>query len=151
MHPVLNGFLGNWTIGWNATMQSGFPIDFPNAAPVEARSAKLPADERTLERWFDTSVFPKAAQASFTLRNFPTRFPDVRFLGVHNYDFSLQKEIPIRERVRIQVRADMINLMNRPYFTNIVSANVTNSGFGQINPSQNNEPRTIFIETRLTF
>jgi hypothetical protein len=151
MHPVLNGFLGNWTIGWNATMQSGFPIDFPNAAPVQARSAKLPADERTLERWIDTSVFPKAAQASFTLRNFPTRFPDVRFLGVHNYDFSLQKEIPIRERVRIQVRADMINSMNRPYFTNIVSANVTNSGFGQISPSQSNEPRTIFIETRLTF
>lgn len=151
MHPVVNGFLGNWTIGWNATMQSGFPIDFPNAAPIAARSAKLPSGERTLERWFDTSVFPTAAQASFTLRNFPTRFPDVRFMGVHNYDFSLQKEIPIKERVRIQVRADMINSMNRPYFTNLVSANVTNASFGQINPAQSNEPRTIFIETRLTF
>jgi len=152
MHPIVNGFLGNWTIGWNATMQSGFPIDFPNAAPVEARSAKLPASERTLNRWYDTSIFPNRALPAFTLRNFPTRFPDVRFMGVHNYDFSLQKEIPIKERVRIQVRADMINSMNRPFFTDVVAAqNVAATTLGQISPSQNNEPRSIFIETRLTF
>jgi hypothetical protein len=152
MHPVLNGFLGNWTFGWNITMQSGFPIDFPNAAPLVAKSAKLPASERTLSRWFDTSIFPNTAQPAFTLRNYPSRFPDVRYMGVHNYDFSLQKEIPIRERVRIQLRADVINSMNRPYFTDVVAApNVTAASFGQINPSQNNEPRTVFLETRLTF
>ncbi|HEU0119542.1 MAG TPA: TonB-dependent receptor [Bryobacteraceae bacterium] len=153
MNKIANGVFGNWTVGWNFTMQSGFPIDFPNAAPIANRSAKLPSDERTLSRWFDTSVFPNTAQPAFTLRNFPTRFPDVRFMGVHNYDMSLSKEIPIKERIRVQVRADFINSLNRPYFTDLVTnpPNVTAASFGQINPQQNNEPRTIFLEARLTF
>ncbi|MCX6622427.1 MAG: TonB-dependent receptor [Acidobacteria bacterium] len=155
MHPVLNGFLGNWTIGWNATFQSGFPIDFPNAAPLEARSAKLPASERTLERWFNTSLFPKVAgPPAYTLRNFPTRFPDVRYMDVRNFDFSILKDIPIfRERVKTQVRADITNAMNHPFFTSLVAnpPNVTAGTFGQISPSQNNEQRIIYLEFKLTF
>jgi hypothetical protein len=147
--------LGGWKLGWNWTFQSGFPIDFPNAAPLEARSAKLPADQRTLGRWFDTSLFPRVAgPAPFTLRNFPTRFPDVRFMGFANYDFSLQKNFNvIKERVRTQLRADFINSTNSPYFTQLVGnpPNVTNANFGQINPQQNNSPRNVYLEFRLFF
>jgi hypothetical protein len=155
MHPVANGLLGNWKFGWNVTVQGGFPIDFPNAAPLNARSARLPSDQRTLERWFDTSLFPRVAgPAPFTLRNFPTRFPDVRFMGVHNYDFSLLKDIPLAtERVKAQVRADFSNAFNRPFFTTLVGnpPNVTNANFGQITPEQDNQPRVIYLEFRLTF
>ncbi len=154
MHPVANGLLGNWKLGWNVTFQGGFPIDFPNAAPLEARSAKLPSEQRTLERWFDTSLFPRVAgPAPFTLRNFPSRFPDVRFQGLSNYDFSIAKDIVIRERVKTQVRADFINSFNHPYFTQLVGnpPNVTNANFGQISPQQNNAPRVIFLEFRLSF
>jgi hypothetical protein len=154
VHPVLNALLGNWRLGWNLTYQSGFPIDFPNAAPIEARSAKLPADQRSITRWFDTSLFPRVAgPAPFTLRNFPTRFPDVRFMGVINHDFSLSKDFVIRERVKTQVRADFINGFNRPYFTQLNGGapNVTSANFGQLNPAQNNSPRVIFLEFRLTF
>jgi len=154
-HPVLNGLLGSWSVGWNGTFQSGFPIDFPNAAPLAARSAKLPAEERKLERWFDTSLFPKVAgPPAYTLRNFPTRFPDVRFMDVRNIDFSILKDIPIfKERVKTQVRADITNSMNHPYFTQLVAnpPNVTAGTFGQIAPSQNNEQRIIYLEFKLTF
>ncbi len=154
MHPIANAFLGNWRLGWNATLQSGFPIDFPNAAPLEARSAKLSSDQRSLTRWFDTSLFPRTAgPAPFTLRNFPTRFPDVRFMGVANYDFSLSKDFVIKERVKTQVRADFINAFNRPYFTQLNGGapNVTSANFGQIAPAQNNSPRVVYLEFRLTF
>jgi hypothetical protein len=155
MHSVLNGVLGNWRLGWNWTFQGGFPIDFPNAAPLEARSAKLPSDERTLERWFDTSLFPRVAgPAPFALRNFPTRFPDVRYMGFQNYDFSLSKDILVfTERVRAQIRADFINSFNSPYFTALVATppNVTSANFGQIRPQQDNSPRTIYLEFRLRF
>ncbi len=154
LHPIANALLGNWRLGWNITAQSGFPIDFPNAAPLEARSAKLPVAQRSLTRWFDTSLFPRVAgPAPFTLRNFPTRFPDVRFMGVHNYDFSLSKEFVIRERIKTQVRADFINAANRPYFTQLNGGapNVTSANFGQLNPAQNNSPRVIYLEFRLTF
>lgn len=154
LHPITNGLLGNWRLGWNITAQSGFPVDFPNAAPLQARSAKLPVDQRSLTRWFDTSLFPRVAgPAPFTLRNFPTRFPDVRFMGVHNYDFSLSKEIVIRERIKTQIRADFINAFNRPYFTQLNGGtpNVTSANFGQLSPAQNNSPRVIYLEFRLTF
>jgi hypothetical protein len=155
MHPVLNGFLGNWSVGWNLTVQSGFPIDFPNAAPLEARSAKLPADQRTLERWFDTSLFPKVAgPPAYTLRNFPTRFPDVRYMDFRNFDLSVMKDLPIfKERVKTQVRADVTNFSNTPYFTALVAnpPNVTAGTFGQINPSQSNEQRIVYLEFKLTF
>jgi hypothetical protein len=154
MHPVGNALLGNWRLGWNVTYQSGFPIDFPNAAPLQAKSAKLPADQRTLDRWFDTSLFPRVAgPAPFTLRNFPTRFPDVRYMGVNNYDFSLSKDFVIFEKVKTQVRADAINAFNRPYFTSLTggSPNVTSATFGQIAPAQNNSPRVIYLEFRMTF
>ncbi len=154
-HPVVNGLLGNWSIGWNATMQSGFPLAFPNAAPLQARSAKLPASERTLERWFDTSLFPKVAgPPAYTLRNFPTRFPDVRFMAFRNIDFSILKDIPIfKERIKTQVRADVTNAMNHPYFTALVATppNVTAGTFGQLSPSQQNEQRIIYLEFKLTF
>jgi hypothetical protein len=155
MPAVVDGILGGWKFGWNWTFQSGFPIDFPNAAPLEARSAKLPEGQRTLERWFDTSLFPRVAgPAPFTLRNFPTRFPDVRYMGFRNYDFSLMKDIRIfTERVKAQVRADFINTFNSPYFTQMVGnpPNVTNANFGQINPQQNNSPRVVYLEFRMRF
>lgn len=154
-HPIVNGLLGNWTLGWNFTMQSGFPIDFPNAAPLEARSAKLPPGQRTLERWFDTSLFPKVAgPPAYTLRNFPSRFPDVRFMAFRNADFSILKNIPIfGERLKTQVRADITNSMNHPYLTALVSnpPNVTAGTFGQITPSQQNEQRIIYLEFKMTF
>jgi hypothetical protein len=151
----LNGLLGNWKLGWNWTFQGGFPIDFPNAAPLEARSAELPSDQRTLERWFDTSLFPRVAgPAPFTLRNFPTRFPDVRYMGFQNYDFSLSKDFLVfTERVKAQIRADFINSFNSPFFTTLVGnpPNVTSANFGQIRPQQDNSPRTIYLEFRLRF
>ncbi len=154
MHPVGNALLGNWRLGWNTTFQSGFPIDFPNAAPLSARSAKLGDGERSLTRWFDTSLFPRVAgPAPFTLRNFPTRFPDVRYMGVVNYDFSLSKDFVIFERVKTQIRADAINAFNKPYFTQLNGGapNVTSATFGQLSPAQNNSPRVIYLEFRLTF
>ncbi|MCS7023259.1 MAG: carboxypeptidase regulatory-like domain-containing protein [Bryobacteraceae bacterium] len=153
--PLAEGLLGGWKLGWNWTFQSGFPIDFPNAAPLEARSAKLPKNQRTLERWFDTSLFPRVAgPVPFTLRNFPSRFPDVRYMGFRNYDFSLMKDIRVfTERVTAQVRADVINTFNSPYFTQLVGnpPNVTSANFGQINPQQNNQPRVIYLEFRMRF
>ena len=88
-----------------------------------AQSAKLSDSQRdsraqkaghsqfdpSVDPWFDTSIFPTQAQAPFTLRNFPTRFPDVRSKPLNNVEFSASKEIPIRERLRWQIRADFHN------------------------------------------
>ena len=151
--PLLaNLVAGGWKLGWNVTYQSGFPIDFPNAAPIRTGSAKLPKDQRSLERSFDTSIFPRVAgPAPFTLRDFPTRFPDVRFMGVRNWDFSLSKDFRIVERVKAQFRADFINAFNTPFFTRAQSLDVANARFGQLILAQNNQSRNIFLDFKLIF
>jgi len=149
---LANLLFGGWTLGWNVTHQAGFPINFPNAAPLAARSAELPSDERSLFRWFDTSLFPTVAgPAPYTLRDFPSRFPDVRFMSFENWDLDLSKDIPIRERLKGQVRVTTINSFNHPYFTQLQNNTVTSTQFGQLRLIQDNSPRTIFLDFRLVF
>ena len=95
---------------------SGFPLPFPNAAPLVAKSAKLSDSQRDalaqtagplairpfLRRLVRHLDFPDAAgPAPFTLRNFPTRFPDVRSKPLNIADVSMYKEFPIKERVQL--------------------------------------------------
>jgi hypothetical protein len=55
--------------------------------------------------------------------------------------------------VKTQIRADITNATNHPFFTSLVAnpPNVTAGNFGQISPSQNNEQRIIYLEFKLTF
>ena|SRR5438128_9842632 len=92
MHPLLNGIAGGWNLNAQWTAHSGYPFSFPNAAPLQAQTANLHDSDRdaaalqagrtqfdpAYDVWFNTSLFPSQAQAPFTLRNFPTIFPDVR-------------------------------------------------------------------------
>jgi hypothetical protein len=158
MHPLLNGLAGGWQFNGNLTLQSGFPIDFPNAAPVAARSAKLSKDERNMFRWFDTSLWQDPAtgrsipaQAPFTLRNFPTRFPDVRFSDLKNLNFSAFKDFPIHDRIRFNLRLESYNITNTPWFSTNAATNlsVTSPAFGQLSLGSNNAARSFSLGGRL--
>lgn len=165
LHALANGFIGNWNLNVEWVLQSGFPYQFPNAAPLEKRSAKLTNDQRNeraraagrprfdalFDKWFDTTLFPTRAQAPFTLRDFPTRFPDVRTQRLQSWEISMSKEIPIRERVRLQVRADFQNAFNHPIHNRLRSADVTSSFFGNLNPDQRNEARKVVGVMKLLF
>ncbi|MGH9627531.1 MAG: hypothetical protein ACRD7E_04100, partial [Bryobacteraceae bacterium] len=158
MHPVLNALVGGWQLNGNLTVQSGFPVPFPNAAPVAARSAVLPGSERTRERWFDTSLWqdPETgrmvpAQAPFTLRNFPTRFPDVRLPSLKNLDLSLFKDFQLSERVRLNFRGEFYNVTNTPWFPQIGTMSVTAANFGSLNLAQTNGPRRLNLGLRLVW
>jgi hypothetical protein len=168
LHPVLNGIVGNWNLNVQWTTHSGFPFAFPNAAPLVAQSARLSDDQRdsaaqkagrsqfdpSIDPWFDTSIFPKTAQAPYTLRTFPTMFPDVRSKAMDVWEVSVSKEIPIRERVRWQIRADFHNAFNHPWFGNLGSSDVTNAKFGQLGASSiddTSEPRLIVLVMKIIF
>ncbi len=160
-----NAIVGGWNVSAQYMFRSGTPLEFPNAAPLANRSAALsPAerDERAVkagrsefnpffDKWFDTTLFPRQAQAPFTLRDFPTRFPDVRSPHLASWEMSGYKQFAIRERVRIQVRADFQNALDYAYFGRLVTANVTDSRFGQLNPDQDNQPRTAVLVLKVLF
>jgi hypothetical protein len=167
VHPVANFFLGGWNVSAQYVRRGGQPIDFPNAAPLEARSAKLtPAqrDERAranggkefnpfFDKYFDTTLFPRTAQAPFTLRTFPTRFPDVRSPVLTSTELSGYKNFPIGERFKAQFRADFQNFFDQPYFGRLIGGgnNVADTRFGQIDPAQGNQPRVVVLVLKVLF
>jgi hypothetical protein len=168
MRPLLNGILGGWNLNAQWTAHSGFPFTFPNAAPLVAQTANLHDSQRnanaqqagraqwdpSYDTWFNTSIFPTQAQAPFTLRTFPTVFPDVRSKIMNVWDSSIYKEFPIKERVRWQIRADFHNTFNHPWFGNLASNNVTNPQFGQVSVSSiddTSEPRLIVLVMKVVF
>jgi hypothetical protein len=140
----------------------------PNAAPLMAKSAKLSDSQRdalaktqgrtqfdpSADVWFNTALFPTQAQAPFTLRTFPTRFPDVRSKPLNTVEFSAYKEIPIHERVRWQIRADFHNALNHPFFDRLASNDVANAQFGRLGAGSiddTSEPRLIVLAMKIVF
>ena len=165
MPAALRAVAGNWNVNVETVVQSGFIFAFPTAAPLEARSAKLTDEQRdqaaqkqgrsqfdvSVDKWFDTSLFPKQAQAPLTLRTYPTKFPDVRSRGLKSSEISVFKEFPIKERVRWQIRADFQNAFNYPLFGKLLSSNVTDSRFGQLTADITNEKRIIVAVMKIVF
>jgi hypothetical protein len=173
-NPVSNAILGGWNLNVQFFTRSGQPLEFPNAAPREARSAALTQGRRNelaaaagrpdktfnpfFDKWFDTTLWqdpatgrPVPAQAPFTLRDFPTRFPDVRSPELTSWEISASKEFAIRERARIQFRADFQNAFDYPYFGRLVATAVQDTRFGQLNPAQDNQPRVVVLVLKVLF
>ncbi len=168
MNPVVNAIIGNWNLNAQWTAHSGYPFAFPNAAPLEAQSANLQDSGRnalaqkagrsqfdpSYDVYFNTALFPTQAQAPDTLRNFPTMFPDVRSKILNVWDMSVSKEIPIKERLRWQIRGDFHNAFNHPWFGNLASSKVTDANFGMLSVASvddTSEPRLIVLVMKIVF
>ncbi len=167
MNKWLDAVVGGWTASgaWNS--HSGFPIPFPNAAPLSAGTAKWTDSQRdeyarqngdaqfdvTNDPYFNITKFPTKAQASFTLRNFPTYFPDVRTKPMNIGDVSLSKTFSLKERMKLEIRADAHNVGNFPWFSKAVSYtnNVTSSQFGFLENDEENEQRIIVFVAKIVF
>lgn len=170
MHPVLNGFLGNWNVNVQYVLRSGLLFNFPNAQNLSARSAKFNHAQRDelarnkgraefdplYDVFFDTSLFPRQARAPFTLQQYSTRFADVRSKALNVWELSVNKEFLLFRRssdspIKLQLRGDAQNATNYPWFSRIQSVDVTNSRFGQLNPSARTEAREMVVSAKILF
>ena len=142
--------LGGWQLNWNLGLQSGWAIDYPNAKQAVAGDAR-PTDEQKSQGllintalWTDPATGQLVrAQEQFTLRDFPTRFSNVRVPGYQNLDASVSKYFAITETVRAQFRMEMVNAFNHPWFSRISSVDVTSANFGKLDVVQRNLPRFV--------
>jgi hypothetical protein len=119
----LDFVLGGFQINGITTLQSGRPFDITQTVnttrsfnallrPNVNGNPKLAESQRTLDRWFDTSVFSAAAPLSFgTSPRNPVRGP-----GLVNFDVSLVKEFLFTERRGLEFRAEAFNVTNTPPF-----------------------------------
>jgi len=84
------------------------------------------------------------------IRTYPTRWSIVRVSRVNNLDAGVYKSFTLLEGKKLQLRFNAFNLLNHPRFP-APDTNPNNAGFGTVNPSQNNQARTVEFGARITF
>ncbi len=159
-HGVTQVLLGGWQMNAIMTLQTGIPLGLtcqsnttqsqgggcrPNST---GKSAKLsgPVADR-LNEYFDVSQFTQPP--NYTYGNVSRALPDVRAPSLKNLDFSIFKNFQLRERVRLQFRAEAFNLTNTPIF-GLPNTVFGGPSFGVIS-TQVNSPRQLQAALRLDF
>jgi hypothetical protein len=171
---IVNALVGGWQVQGVYTFQSGFPVPFGNfnlasgaiTGDLFYNGGTIKVDDPTVQRWFNTDAFTStvggatSAQATPVnhLRTTPYRFDDVRRDPINNVDFSLIKNILIKGDMQLQLRAELINAFNQPYFPQPITGSGTATGaattstFGQVTASnQDNYARRAQIGVKLIF
>ncbi len=110
---------GGWQIHSMLTLQSGDPMAVTAQAPAfggnRPNVAGDPnAGQPSIDRWFNTSAF--TVIPPFTYGNGPRNLPGTRTDGLFNWDLAGMKNVTIRERVRLQFRAEFFNFTNTATF-----------------------------------
>jgi hypothetical protein len=148
---AVNQIIGGWQVNWDVTYQKGNVVDYPNAPQKTPGSAAL--SNPTTQQYINTSLWSGVTVPNLTYqtRTFPYLFSDIRRPGYKNWDASLSKDFPIYERMKLQFRFEMVNMMNHPFYANMQSTDVTNALFGQLNPTQSNLPRFLKLAMHFTW
>jgi hypothetical protein len=84
------------------------------------------------------------------IRNYPTRWSDVRASRTNNLDMGVYKNFSIMEKVKLQYRFETYNTFNHPRFA-APNSDPTSSSFGVVAASQQNAPRQIQMALKLSF
>jgi hypothetical protein len=85
------------------------------------------------------------------VRTIPTRWSNVRASNVNNIDAVIAKSFVIHEKVRMQYRFETYNAFNHVRFGAPASTDPGSSSFGKVNPTQQNNARTIQMALKLMF
>ncbi len=149
-------FLNGWSIAGVLTMQSGVPIavtqatnnnafaGFGTQRPNLIGDPTLPADERSVSRWFNTDAFATAPQ--FTIGS-STRNP-VRGPGYRNLDVAVIKRLALGGAAQMELRAEAFNLTNT---RSLGAPNGTfgTAAFGSITSA--GDPRVVQVAAKFLF
>ncbi len=156
-HGLASWILGNWQTAGIFAMQTGTPISigaacsFPGASGLgcyadRLKDGNLPSGTQTMNQWFDTTAYVSPAAYSFGSGS--RTEPDLRNPGTISFDSVMSRWQPIHERMRLQFRAEMYNILNHPNL-GAPSASITSSTYGQIASKSGN--RTVTMALRLEF
>lgn len=134
-NKALSKMIGGWQFQGIYTAQSGAALGFGNVIfNGNLKDIPLPKDQRNADNWFNVNAGWErntAKQLGSNIRTMPSRFSGVRADGPNNWDLSMIKNTQLRESVRLQFRAEAMNLMNHPQFT-APNTTVTSTAFGTV-------------------
>jgi hypothetical protein len=160
---VAHGFLAAWQVNVTGYLQSGVAYTVVNATsqsntgnnagtlnggdrPNINGNPNLPSDQRTVQRWFDTSVFSAVPLGSVGNTGLSAMHgPPQRRL-----DFSIFKDLSLGQTRRLQLRAEVYNVTNTPSF-GLPDFNFGSPGFGSISSTGNSIPRQMQFGIKYLF
>lgn len=161
---VENGILGGWQLNGIFTARTGLPYNViqngnfqaaPGLRPNLIANPDLPRGQRTLLEYFNTAAFcvPKPSNTCPALG--PNGIGDAgRNLlngpGLVNADFSVFKNFPIKESIKLQTRFEFFNVTNTPHFANPATDLSQTGSFGKIS-SLSSGPRVIQFAAKFIF
>jgi hypothetical protein len=155
-----------------ATTANNFGTDITGGSEgwraVQTGSAVLPKNKRTVDRWFDTSVFAPPAlaqqvtdmagvQAVLARGNAGRRI--ARGPGINNTDLALFKNVKVAGAVNAQLRIEAYNVFNHTQFADLEdpgrnpqwdqSGAQINPAFGRVTAAR--DPRIVQLAVQLRF
>lgn len=118
-----DALLGGWALEGIIQVQSGTPsnvrtggdranVGKTNERPDVLRNPNLPTDQRTVDRWFDTSAFVLPAQYTFGNAGAYLVHDDGRQI----FDLSIAKRFRVVEEHTLEFRGEFFNFPNHPNF-----------------------------------
>jgi hypothetical protein len=135
-----NGQLSN--VSFTTTDSFDFTGGGESCGMIQTGDAKLPRDQRTLERWFNTSVFLRPTGRGDIGNN--CNNAKLRLPGFNNHDLSIFKNFPVREGKYFQFRWEMYNAPNHTQFNAVGTAAQfnpqgvqTQTSFGRVTSARN--------------
>ncbi len=140
---VVQRVVGDWQVNWFTTFQSGPPLSFASAV----RTTKSSNNPHTISAWFDTSQFTPLPP--YTLNTLSAYVNDQRGAGINLWDISLVKLVPITERIKLNVRAELYDAFNTTQFSS-PNTTVTSANFGHVTTTATG-PRVIQLAGRISF
>jgi hypothetical protein len=117
-----NEALGGWEATSILTLQSGPPFSVSLSSPTAntgtftrpnlACNGNLSSSKQSIHEWFDVGCFVDPPPYTFgnTGRNI------LIGPGMETWDFGLDKDFPIAERLGMQLRVEAFNVLNHPNF-----------------------------------
>ena len=107
--------------------------------------AKL-SDKQTVERFFNTLAFAEVPVGTARPGNAGRGI--VEGPRITRLDFSLFKQIPIKEALKVQFRAEAFNITNQVNFSG-VSTSLGSATFGRVTSAR--DPRQVQLALKMVF
>jgi hypothetical protein len=156
---VLSAIVRDWEVNGIFSAYSGTPF----TVTASGSSLNAPGNTQTADQvlpdvkalggiglahpWFDPTAFVPVTAVRFGNVGRNT----LRGPGVVDLDASIFRTIPVRERLRFQIRGEAFNLSNTPHFDNPAVSASTSSTFGRITTAGQGPGRTFRVAAHLSF
>jgi hypothetical protein len=147
----LNYLVGGWQLSLTYEYQPGALIIFPNLF-YYGDYADITKGEQTFDRWFNTDNFERSSTkvpAAYQRRVFPERFDNLSAQSYSVMNGNLAKEFQLKERARVQLRWDVLNVLNRTIM-DAPNTTPTSTDFGKCTSSTSLK-RWMQIQAKITF